>query len=494
MDHVSDLGVPPAGTSGPPAAVGASGPPRARLVGSFVAFLLCAVLGALPALATLAFLRPRMFSPDRLAFFVLAVFAVVHVAALAGLVPRLQKRGFASVRYTSLLAVLIWLLAVAGTMIGVRIWRSHAAAGAAANAAAEAAAVDQALGAGGFRRIVLDRYVALHDIALVGGRYYVVGGTQEIWLLRSDDGGATWASRELDKKYSTPRALAFATPDQGYLLATAVSGPVVLHTVDGGASWTESPTPSVGWAVACLAPERCWLGGIDATGRLQIHATADGGRSWIGELALDAPAAPAHFSEPLCTALPGPGERVLCLSSRLSNAGSAGGFALLRTTAGELPTWTEIPIAAPVDRWEEIWIGADRTVLAAGGTWTGDAAKPVYGGVLARSVDATGSFAVEPLGLPPGLAPMDIDIVSADAKVVYTLAGDALYLSEDGGKTFVADGSIAEYGKHGNLFLRKLEFSSREHGVMMKANGALVVRDGMGAGTGAALVPAPAPR
>jgi len=482
MDHVSELGIPPASPSGPPA-VAASGPPRARLVGSFVAFLLCAVLGALPALATLALLRPRMFSPDRLAFFVLAVFAVVHVAALAGLVPRLQKRGFASVRYTTLLAVLIWLLAVAGTMIGVRLWRSHAASAAAASAAAEAAAVDQTLAAGGFRRIVLDRYVALHDLVLAGGRYYVVGGTQEIWLLRSDDGGATWASRALDRKYSTPRALAFATPDQGYLLATAVSGPVVLHTVDGGATWTESPTPSIGWSVACLAPERCWLAGIDATGRLQVHATADAGRSWIGELVLDPPAAPARFSEPICAALPGPGERVLCLSSRVSNAGSAGGFALLRTTAGELPAWTEIPIGADVDRWEEVWVGADRTVVAAAGTWNGAGPKPIYGGVLARSVDATGAFTVEPLGLPAGIAPMDVDLVGADAKVVYTLAADVLYRSEDGGKTFTAEPSVVEYGKHGNLFMRKLEFASREHGVVIKANGALLVRDGMGVAT-----------
>jgi hypothetical protein len=466
----------------------------ARLVGSFFTFVAGAALGAVPALAAVALLWRTTLSFDRSAFVVLAVFAVAHVVALAVLAPRLEKRGRASVRYTLLVTLLVWLVAVAGTLIGARAWRARAAAADATRAAAEAGVVDAALAAGGFRRIVLDRYVPLHDLTRAGDHYFAVGGSQVVWLLDSPDAGASWRGQELDARFSSSRAVVFPTATRGYVLASSTAGGALLRTDDGGATFTDAATPSVGWSLACAGPDRCWLAGFDPNGRLLVHATADGGRSWIGETALDAPGAGLRFSEPVCAvvagagaaAAPAPGapdsERVVCLSSRTTATGSTGGFALVRapTAAGAPAAWTELAVAPGVQRWVELAAAPDGTLAAAAATATTPpgASDATFGGLLARSTDGGATFTVAPLVTAPGFGVMDVDFV--DAQNVYAISGDLLYRSADAGKTFVAEPAVVEYGKHGNLFLRKAEFSAPDHGVVIKSNGALLVRTSLG--------------
>lgn len=121
-------------------------------------------------------------------------------------------------------------------------------------------------------------------------------------LYRTSDGGAHWETvRYTDRGYNSPGtifALAFASHQEGWLVASRITGPpaaytpVFLHTTDGGDTWRildayDSPlvqpsTPA--WSVALdLASPRNLLAHVwdplRATGRL-YHVAQDGNGVW----------------------------------------------------------------------------------------------------------------------------------------------------------------------------------------------------------------------
>jgi photosystem II stability/assembly factor-like uncharacterized protein len=82
-------------------------------------------------------------------------------------------------------------------------------------------------------------------------------------LLRSDDGGATWAR----VAYQPVAAIAFADARRGWAIAFSqadVSDPSILVSSDGGATWIPKPSPcppgtGVPAAISFPAPDRGWL-------------------------------------------------------------------------------------------------------------------------------------------------------------------------------------------------------------------------------------------
>ncbi len=129
--------------------------------------------------------------------------------------------------------------------------------------------------------------VVTPQVIVAGGR---VGGPTH--LLRSTDGGSTWTSQSLDNQLAMVTDLYFSSPDTGFVFGGThaniqLAHAKILRTVDGGASWAtvyEStrpfeviwkahfPTASTGYAtVLSYAPN---------TLERFVVKTTDGGLSW----------------------------------------------------------------------------------------------------------------------------------------------------------------------------------------------------------------------
>ena len=102
-------------------------------------------------------------------------------------------------------------------------------------------------------------------------------------ILKTSDGGESWhegatdITPELDRDRSTAiHRVAFCDANSGW----AVGPDLILHSIDGGLSWTTQRTinPDEGTIVAigCLNPERAWAAG---TGGLLLK-TGDRGSTW----------------------------------------------------------------------------------------------------------------------------------------------------------------------------------------------------------------------
>jgi len=110
------------------------------------------------------------------------------------------------------------------------------------------------------------------------GRY--AGGP---YFISSTDGGASWVSQDLSLDYNAFVDVLFFTPDEGYITSSNSSGDAaLLHTIDGGASWTTEITNDayhywkLGFASATFGYGVAW-GGVDGDTWIQTY---DGGQTW----------------------------------------------------------------------------------------------------------------------------------------------------------------------------------------------------------------------
>jgi photosystem II stability/assembly factor-like uncharacterized protein len=117
------------------------------------------------------------------------------------------------------------------------------------------------------------------DARLVGVRF---AGREHGWafgemgaLYATADGGRTWARQRVPTRRLLLGA-AFLDAQKGWLVGP---GPTALYTSDGGATWREGSVPSAGarvQAVSFVGARRGWAVGA----RGLVLATEDGGRTW----------------------------------------------------------------------------------------------------------------------------------------------------------------------------------------------------------------------
>ena len=113
--------------------------------------------------------------------------------------------------------------------------------------------------------------------------FALAGGT----LLKTADGGAHWSAVPLGAGNPAPQHMAFADAETGWLTAGQGNTLFVLHTADGGKSWTrqfqkqyeDGPIGSAG--IDFLNAEEGWFLTSDlATWEGELYHTADGGAAW----------------------------------------------------------------------------------------------------------------------------------------------------------------------------------------------------------------------
>jgi len=121
-----------------------------------------------------------------------------------------------------------------------------------------------------------------------------VGDSRHVWaggndgrapvVVASADAGRTWTRCRLPHSGSPwVNDLAFSDDHNGW----AVLEPdVLLHTIDGGVTWTRSiPLPGAElWGVASPDARHAWIVGASKRGAPLVAATADGGRQWRVQL------------------------------------------------------------------------------------------------------------------------------------------------------------------------------------------------------------------
>jgi photosystem II stability/assembly factor-like uncharacterized protein len=102
------------------------------------------------------------------------------------------------------------------------------------------------------------------------------------FLVTSADGGATWATNDLEASGTTvvPWRFAFSDARRGWVV-DRFSG-VVLATGDGGSIWTPSTVPGVRLfdAVTCDDAGHVWAAGRGSKNRPFLAASRDGGANW----------------------------------------------------------------------------------------------------------------------------------------------------------------------------------------------------------------------
>lgn len=113
--------------------------------------------------------------------------------------------------------------------------------------------------------------------------FALAGGT----LLKTTDGGAHWSVLPLGEGDPVPQHMAFADGETGWVAAGKGNAVFVLHTADGGESWTrqlqkqydEGPVGSVG--IDFLNAQEGWFLTSDlSTWKGELYHTADGGATW----------------------------------------------------------------------------------------------------------------------------------------------------------------------------------------------------------------------
>ena len=167
---------------------------------------------------------------------------------------------------------------------------------------------------------ILDVQYATPQIGYCVSRKYIPGGnpSSEFHVHRTSDSGQTWTDLSVlpgePVRYSN--WLYFPTPDTGYALCRKAGFPQqgsLLRTTDGGQSWADASPPGnngMFYSASFLTGQQGWITTNDGQSGYVI-ATRDGGQSWDAPVAVTT----AGWSNPgICFADPLHG--VLITSSR----------------------------------------------------------------------------------------------------------------------------------------------------------------------------------
>ena len=113
---------------------------------------------------------------------------------------------------------------------------------------------------------------------VVGGRGHFPDSIRSV-VLHTTDGGATWQERYFGPRFGEwGWKISFPHPDTGYVSLERFNGPmVVLKTVNRGLNWTELSYPNYNQqGVGFATPLMGWVGGSNNP----TFGTTDGGLSW----------------------------------------------------------------------------------------------------------------------------------------------------------------------------------------------------------------------
>jgi photosystem II stability/assembly factor-like uncharacterized protein len=129
---------------------------------------------------------------------------------------------------------------------------------------------------------------AFYSFTFISPRNGVVVGSQKkregytVLILQTENGGESWHERLNDIAPVSDRdnrpalqSVAFCGPKAGW----TVGGNLILHTRDGGLTWTSQHADIKDenvFTVACTSDQRAWVAGTDGT----VFTTRDGGNAW----------------------------------------------------------------------------------------------------------------------------------------------------------------------------------------------------------------------
>jgi photosystem II stability/assembly factor-like uncharacterized protein len=102
-------------------------------------------------------------------------------------------------------------------------------------------------------------------------------------IYATTNGGFTWTREKLPKAAPAITGLQFVSPTEGWAVGVAydenddIEGGSVLHTTDGGATWTQVPglDDAQATTVHFVSQQDGWLGGENG-----VYQTTDGGTTW----------------------------------------------------------------------------------------------------------------------------------------------------------------------------------------------------------------------
>lgn len=296
--------------------------------------------------------------------------------------------------------------------------------------------------AGSWRVVVLDpehAWLVQNGIATAG----ILGSATAIdnyTVSRTSDGGQTWTTSDVSGNYpGTFPALAFADPDHGYLLATAsrLSSGVttVLRSEDGGATWAVAGTKRwLDGLVAASNSETIWAGGAEQAGgsfdQSILSVSRDAGRTWAD---VQLPGLPGKTEATCGCYLPGPpvftnaADGYVVVVNTFGNDANYGTW--LETTSDGGRTWVERTFRTDIAASGVAELDADHWLMArvnpSGMDSSSDAGKTW------RAVARSGEF--------DDTGPMWIHALGGSAAVALTQgSGTVLHLlmSTDGGTTW----------------------------------------------------------
>ena len=112
--------------------------------------------------------------------------------------------------------------------------------------------------------------------------WFAISCTSQVGIVHTNDGGATWTLRTLPCSCQVWIPQAF---DADHAVVTGQQGsPVMLSTADGGATWAQLKVPSAASTYFFfIDPNDGWMAGIEQLARSYdtvVYRTTDGGRSW----------------------------------------------------------------------------------------------------------------------------------------------------------------------------------------------------------------------
>lgn len=116
------------------------------------------------------------------------------------------------------------------------------------------------------------------------------------YIIKSTDSGNTWTTIDMSAYATALVDIEFSTPNIGFAVGTAnpaSDGGIILHTTDGGASWTTKFVTNVGldyvWKIQ--SPDGInYYGSVDAvpiTNNLRILKSIDAGNTWVMDTILN---------------------------------------------------------------------------------------------------------------------------------------------------------------------------------------------------------------